>query len=73
MHLTVSVSSIARERELIEKAESVGVEVNGLSSYWLPDSQTPLDQRAGLVLGFAAVPERAIEAALARLRTVWCV
>lgn len=72
LHLTVPVSSVARERELIEKAESVGVEVNGLSSYWLPDSQTPLDQRAGLVLGFAAVPEPAIEAALARLRTVWC-
>jgi GntR family transcriptional regulator/MocR family aminotransferase len=72
LHLTVPVSSVARERELIEKAESVGVEVNGLSSYWLPDSQTPMDQRAGLVLGFAAVPEPAIEAALARLRTVWC-
>ncbi|MBB3241086.1 GntR family transcriptional regulator/MocR family aminotransferase [Pseudomonas sp. Tn43] len=71
LHLTVSVSSVARERELIEQAESVGVEVIGLSSYWLPDSQTPLDQRAGLVLGFAAVPEPAIEAALARLRNVW--
>ncbi|PAU58194.1 PLP-dependent aminotransferase family protein [Pseudomonas sp. PICF141] len=71
LHLTVSVSCVARERELIEQAESVGVEVIGLSSYWLPDSQTPLDQRAGLVLGFAAVPEPAIEAALARLRNVW--
>lgn len=71
LHLTVPVSSVARERELIEQAENVGVEVNGLSSYWLPDSQTPLDQRAGLVLGFAAVPEPAIEAALARLRKVW--
>ncbi|EJM05509.1 transcriptional regulator with HTH domain and aminotransferase domain containing protein [Pseudomonas sp. GM102] len=71
LHLTVPVSGVARERELIEQAESVGVEVNGLSSYWLPDSQTPLDQRAGLVLGFAAVPEPAIEAALARLRKVW--
>jgi GntR family transcriptional regulator/MocR family aminotransferase len=73
LHLTVPVSSVARERELIDQAESVGVEVNGLSSYWLPDSQTPLDQRAGLVLGFAAVPEPAIEAALARLRKVWGV
>ncbi|WP_454846779.1 MocR-like pyridoxine biosynthesis transcription factor PdxR [Pseudomonas farris] len=72
LHLTVSVSSVARERELITKAQSVGVEINGLSTYWLPDSQTPLDQRAGLVLGFAAVPELAIEAALARLRGAWC-
>ncbi|MFJ5256398.1 PLP-dependent aminotransferase family protein [Pseudomonas sp. NPDC088414] len=72
LHLTVAVDNVARERELIAKAESVGVEVNGLSSYWLPDSQTPADQRAGLVLGFAAVPEVDIQGALARLRSVWC-
>jgi GntR family transcriptional regulator/MocR family aminotransferase len=72
LHLTVPVSSVAREQALIEKARSVDVEVNGLSGYWLPDSQTPPDRRAGLVLGFAAVPEPAIEAALARLRSVWC-
>ncbi|WP_445180406.1 MocR-like pyridoxine biosynthesis transcription factor PdxR [Pseudomonas sp. McL0111] len=71
LHLTVSVNSLARERELIAKAQSVGVEVNGLSNYWLPDSHIPADQRAGLVLGFAAVPEQDIQAALARLRSVW--
>jgi GntR family transcriptional regulator/MocR family aminotransferase len=54
-------------------AQSVDVEINGLSSYWLPDSRTPMDQRAGLVLGFAAVPEKAIESALERLRSVWKV
>ncbi|CAN7161846.1 MULTISPECIES: PLP-dependent aminotransferase family protein [unclassified Pseudomonas] len=71
LHMTVSVDSLARERRLIEQAESVGVEINGLSNYWLPDSRTPVDQRAGLVLGFAAVPEAAIKAALGRLKTVW--
>jgi GntR family transcriptional regulator/MocR family aminotransferase len=30
-----------------------------------------MDQRAGLVLGFAAVPEAAISAALGRLEKVW--
>ncbi|WP_223443718.1 PLP-dependent aminotransferase family protein [Pseudomonas sp. BF-R-19] len=73
LHMTVPVDSVARERELIELASSVDVEVNGLSSYWLPESATPMDQRAGLVLGFAAVPEKAIEAALQRLRAVWRV
>lgn len=73
LHLTVAVDSVARERQLIEQARSVDVEINGLSSYWLPDSTTPEDQRAGLVLGFAAVPEPAIESALARLRQVWKV
>ena len=71
LHMTVPVDSVARERELIDLASSVDVEINGLSSYWLPDSTTPMDQRSGLVLGFAAVPEQAIEAALQRLRAVW--
>jgi GntR family transcriptional regulator/MocR family aminotransferase len=71
LHLTVRVDSLARERELVEQAASVDVEINGLSSYWLPDSSTPENQRAGLVLGFAGVPEVAIEAALMRLRGVW--
>jgi GntR family transcriptional regulator/MocR family aminotransferase len=73
LHMTVAVDSVAREQQLIEQADSVGVEINGLSSYWLRDSTTPVDQRAGLVLGFAAVPEPAIESALARLRQVWQV
>ena len=71
LHLTVAVDTAAREQELIEKAARVDVEINPLSSYWLPDSQTPLDQRAGLVLGFAAVPEADIRAALARLNKAW--
>lgn len=73
LHMTVAVESLAREQQLIEQADSVGVEINGLSSYWLRDSTTPVDQRAGLVLGFAAVPEPEIESALARLRQVWRV
>ncbi|MHC8364403.1 MocR-like pyridoxine biosynthesis transcription factor PdxR [Pseudomonas sp. ZT5P21] len=71
LHLTVAVDAHAREQELIEKAISVDVEISALSSYWLPDSQKPVDQRAGLVLGFAAVPEAAIREALGRLERVW--
>ena len=71
LHLCVRVSSLARERELISAAERVGVEMTALSSYWLPDSRTPEDQRAGLVLGFAAVPEAQISEALQALRRAW--
>ena len=71
LHMTVPVGSQAREYELVEKAASVDVEINPLSSYWLSDSQQPVDQRAGLVLGFAAVPEAAISTALGRLEKVW--
>jgi len=71
LHLTVPVANLARERELIALAERVGVEISPLSSYWISQPAPPEDQRAGLVLGFAAVPEADIESALARLRTVW--
>ena len=71
LHMTVRVDSLAREQQLLEQARAVDVEVNGLSSYWLAQSTTPQDQRAGLVLGFAAVPEPAIIQALQRLRAAW--
>ncbi|WP_426102202.1 PLP-dependent aminotransferase family protein [Pseudomonas sp. PSPC3-3] len=71
LHLTVRVDSLAREQQLVAQARAVGVEVNGLSSYWLTQAGPPADQRAGLVLGFAAVPEAAIRQALGRLREAW--
>lgn len=71
LHLCVRVDSLARERELISAAARVGVEISALSSYWLPGSSVPEDQRAGLVLGFAAVPEVQINEALAALRQAW--
>jgi len=73
LHLSVAVDSLARERELIAQAASVGVEINALSGYWLPDSATPEEARAGLVLGFAAVPEAQIAEALSALRRAWGV
>ncbi|WP_409318174.1 PLP-dependent aminotransferase family protein [Pseudomonas sp. KCJK9016] len=71
LHLTVAVDSLAREQALVESAARADVEINGLSSYWLPDSDSPMDRRAGLVLGFAAVPEAGITAALKRLEQAW--
>ncbi|TFY89506.1 PLP-dependent aminotransferase family protein [Pseudomonas kairouanensis] len=71
LHMTVRVDSLACEQQLLAQAHGAGVEINGLSSYWLAQSTTPVDQRAGLVLGFAAVPEAGIAAALARLRQAW--
>ena len=73
LHLCVRVNSLARERELISAAERVGVEISALSSYWLPDSSAAEDQRAGLVLGFAAVPEAQINEALLALCKAWRV
>ena len=71
LHVKVDVDNFAREQQLVARAEAVGVEVNPLSSYWLEESEVPVDKRAGLVLGFAAVPEGEIAEALLKLRRVW--
>jgi GntR family transcriptional regulator/MocR family aminotransferase len=71
LHLCVRVDSLARERELLAAARAAGVEMNGLSDYWLEHSAEPVDERAGLVLGFAAVPEVQIAEAIASLRKAW--
>ena len=71
LHLSVRCESLAREHELIAAAAGVGVQINPLSVQWLPEGSTPADQRAGLVMGFAAVPERAIGEALQALRKAW--
>lgn len=71
LHLCVRVDSLARERELVGAARAAGVEMNGLSDYWLPHSLEPEDARAGLVLGFAAVSEAQIAEALVVLRRAW--
>lgn len=73
LHLCVRLDGLARERALLAAAARVGVELNGLSRYWLADGEVPDERRAGLVLGFAAVPEDAIGRALAALREAWGV
>ncbi|HCE9421656.1 TPA: PLP-dependent aminotransferase family protein, partial [Pseudomonas aeruginosa] len=71
LHLCVRVDSLARERTLIAAAAAAGVEVSALSDYWMDDSSVAPDDRAGLVLGFAAVPEARIDEALRALRKAW--
>ena len=71
LHVAVPVVSRERERVLLARAKEAEVEIVGLSQYWLEDSVEPVDNRAGLVLGFAAVPEVEIKAALDRLGRVW--
>ena len=71
LHLSIRVESLARERELIGAARAAGIEMNPLSEYWLPGSDTAEDARAGLVLGFASVPEAQIVEAVQTLRRAW--
>ena len=71
LHVAVPVVSREREQVLLARAKEAEVEIVGLSRYWLEDTVEPVDNRAGLVLGFAAVPEVEIKAALERLAKVW--
>lgn len=73
LHLCIRVDNLARERELLAAARAAGVEMNGLSDYWLEHSAEPVDERAGLVLGFAAVPEVQIAEAIGVLRRAWAL
>lgn len=67
LHVKIAVDNRERERELVRLAEGAGVEINPLSDYWLAGTQAS----AGLVLGFAAVDEKAIEQAAKRLARAW--
>lgn len=71
LHVKVNVDNFVLEQELVAKAEGVGVEMTPLSNFWLANSAEPVDKRAGLVLGFAAVPEGEIAEALLKLRKAW--
>lgn len=71
LHVKVNVDNFVLEQELVAKAEGVGVEMTPLSNFWLANSAERVDKRAGLVLGFAAVPEGEIAEALLKLRKAW--
>lgn len=71
LHSTLRVRGVERERKLIASAAAVGVELSALSSYGLPQSSAPKEEHAGLVIGFAAVPEIKIREATKRLGKIW--
>jgi GntR family transcriptional regulator/MocR family aminotransferase len=69
LHVCVPLPSVARERELVDKAAAVGVELSALSEYHVTTAgQAP---RPGVVLGFAGINERHIAQALEKLRQAW--
>lgn len=68
LHLLLHMRNGMRERELIERAAAVGVQVYGLSAYYTPPVTPP---KATLVLGYAGLTEAQIDAACALLRQAW--
>lgn len=70
LHVCVPLPSLARERELVTKGASVGVELSALSDYHVVTAEGA--PRPGLVMGFAGINERHIAQALEKLRKAWC-
>jgi len=70
LHCCVPLPTAQRQEQLIAAATEVGVEVTGLTRFWLPDS-APESTGAGLVLGFGGVDESAIAAAITLLSQAW--
>jgi GntR family transcriptional regulator/MocR family aminotransferase len=70
LHCTVPVASREAEDTLTSDAAGVGVEINPLKRFWLPDS-LPGDQHYGLVMGFGGINEAGIASAVNALQKVW--
>nr|WP_297170936.1 PLP-dependent aminotransferase family protein [uncultured Agathobaculum sp.] len=68
LHLLLHMRNGMPERELIDRAQAVGVRVYGLAAYYLPPVRPP---RATLVLGYAGLTEQQIDEAAALLRQAW--
>jgi GntR family transcriptional regulator/MocR family aminotransferase len=70
LHCTVRLDDLAQQERMTSAAAAAGVEVEGLSRYWLTQSSTQA-QQAGLVMGFGGVDEASIVAAIETLTKVW--
>lgn len=70
LHCTIRLPSLRKEQELITKAAAVGVEVVGLSHFWLPQGRVRQDS-GGLVLGFGGVQPAVIASAVKALAKAW--
>jgi GntR family transcriptional regulator/MocR family aminotransferase len=70
LNCSVPVADLALQQRLTSTALEAGVEVDGLSRYWLPQTPDHLRQ-AGLVMGFGGVDEATIVSAIKTLAKVW--
>lgn len=70
LHVTIKLSSLETEQELLAKATASGVEITPLSALWIagaPESEN----HYGLILGFAGIGEPDIYAAVLKLKEAW--
>ncbi len=69
LHLLLKISNGMDEAELIARAKTAGVRVNGLTEYYIhPPRQLP---RGTLVIGYSALSPSDISAAVERLEKAW--
>ncbi|WP_034294967.1 PLP-dependent aminotransferase family protein [Herbaspirillum sp. RV1423] len=69
LHCTVRLPSEKRQNDMIARAAEAGIEIDGLTRFWLPG--TAGRDAAGLVMGFGGTNEAEIAAAVKTLAKVW--
>jgi GntR family transcriptional regulator/MocR family aminotransferase len=71
LHCTVRLDDLAQQEWMTAAAAAAGVEIEGLSRYWLAQPPAQQAPQAGLVMGFGGVDEAAIVAAIKALDKAW--
>lgn len=73
LHCSVRLPGVKQQDQMIEKAAEVGVEIDALTRFWLPDTAryAPNGHGAGLVMGFGGADEAGITAAIKALAKAW--
>lgn len=69
LHCSVRVPTIRQQDDMINRAAEAGIEIDGLTRFWLPGSARL--HEAGLVMGFGGADEAAITAAIKTLAKIW--
>ncbi|WP_083457948.1 MocR-like pyridoxine biosynthesis transcription factor PdxR [Herbaspirillum hiltneri] len=69
LHCSVRVPTIRQQDDMIDRAAAAGIEIDGLTRFWLPGSARR--HEAGLVMGFGGADEASITTAIKTLAKIW--
>ena len=69
VHFILEFINGLTEQEAIDRAKSAGIQVYGVSEYWIAPNQ---EKQNKVLLGYAGMEEQEIEEAMKLLKKVWC-
>ncbi len=71
LHFLISIKNSMTEKELIKSAETIGIEIRGLSEYYITNHKK--HKIPTLVMGYSGLTETELEEAILLLKKVWLV